>query len=33
MIRQHPVADEIGPLVNGQFDAKRLDEFDWSSRS
>ncbi len=29
MIREHPVQDELGPLVDGQFDAKRLDEFDW----
>ncbi len=29
MIRQHAVEDELGPLVNGKFDAKRLDAFDW----
>jgi hypothetical protein len=29
MVRQHPVQDELGPLVDGKFDAQRLDNFDW----
>ncbi len=29
MIRQHPIADELGPLVNGKFDERRLDAWDW----
>ncbi|WP_166822830.1 hypothetical protein [Thalassoroseus pseudoceratinae] len=29
MVRQHPLFGEVGPLQNGRFDAKRIDEFDW----
>jgi hypothetical protein len=29
MIRQHPVFEELGPLAEGKFDAKRLDAWDW----
>ena len=29
MIRQHPLADELGPLVDGKLDEKRLDAWDW----
>ncbi len=29
MVRQHPLFQEVGPLRNGQFDAKKIDEFDW----
>ncbi len=29
MVRQHPVADELGQLVDGKFDEKRLDAWDW----
>ncbi|NLF39218.1 hypothetical protein GX586_07220 [bacterium] len=29
MVRQHPVLGDVGPLRNGQFDQKRIDEFDF----
>lgn len=29
MVREHPVQSDLGPLVNGQFDAKRMDDLDW----
>src|SRR5262249_50906124 len=28
MIRQHPLEDFLGPLKNGQFDAKKMDQWD-----
>jgi hypothetical protein len=29
MVRQHTVADAVGPLKGGAFDPKRIDAFDW----
>lgn len=29
MVRQHPLFDQLGPLVDGKIDSKRFDDYDW----